>query len=165
MSIPFSFYAESWKQLGGQVRWSWPPDPQNGACGFLLPLTLERPTLVPDRMVLRGGVFAPLTGMAVTFQLELSRPGQRRREPLMRIDWRPKSPVHRNPDRALIEDTHFHPFEANWLKSESRMRKGNLPWAEPVTGLIDFPRVLAFVRAKFRIRDVEQIPSPPWIRQ
>jgi hypothetical protein len=105
----------------------------------------------------------------VTFQLEYQSREFPKGRPFARFEWKPKAP-HNNkglgPENlkyTLIHGTHFHPFDLNWLHSEVKVRRGELPIALPVTQNIEtFKDALEFTRNLFRINNVAEIQMPPW---
>lgn len=101
-------------------------------------------------------------------QLEYAPEGRRSAEPLWRIEWRPFS-VHSNPGwgppgfefDTYEQRSHNHRFEDNYMRSEHRIRSGNLPGAipvEPDPGTIS--EFLAFCGGEFRISDMERVQLP-----
>jgi hypothetical protein len=98
-------------------------------------------------------------------------PSDKKATPLWRVEWRA---FGQHPNKAwgppgfelqVIEGTHEHRFDDNWLASEHRMRTGNLPAARPVKSdpntLSEF---LAFCGQSFRIKDIDRV-EPPLITQ
>jgi len=130
---------------------------------FLLPLDIQGVTI--EGLFLRGRTYENSFDRDVMFQLEYAAPGSRTRVALARVDWLPRSPVHKNPDHELITGSHLHPFEANWLDREQRMRAGNLPFAvrtPPSVGT--YAKLLDFVGKEFRISNMSSIPVPGWVK-
>jgi hypothetical protein len=157
---PFHPLVEQWKRLSSPVNWSL-PDASDGQIGFLASLDIEGVTVVD--FALRGTAYEHRVDAAVTLQLEIGAPGIRTRTPLMRVDWRPISLQHRNPDRSILVGDHVHPFDLNWLEVEQRMRRHNLPYAasmphptESYLGLLDA------AKAVFRISNIDIVPPPEW---
>jgi hypothetical protein len=157
---PFHPLVEQWKLLSGPVSWSL-PNSGDGQVGFLVPLEIEGVTVVD--FALRGIAYEQRVDAAVTFQLEIGTPGVRTRTPLIRLDWRPISLQHRNPDRTMLVGDHVHPFDLNWLEVEQRMRRHNLPYAAPLSQAVDsYGALIDAARTVFRISNVEIIPPPEW---
>jgi hypothetical protein len=134
---------------------------------FLAPLDIDGVTVA--ELALRGIVWNPRPDQDLMLQLETGIPGARSRTPLVRLDWKPLSPFHRNLKgppglkRLIIIGTHEHPFEANWLDDMQRMRTGNLPIAQQISvPLQTFSDVLDYAKILFRISDIRSIPVPPW---
>lgn len=160
MPGPFHPLIEQWKTIAGPVQWSSPSDPDDGHIGFLVPLEIEG-VVIAD-FALRGGAYEPLQDQALMLQLEIGTPGIRSRTPLVRLDWRPRSPLHKNPDKTMLGGTHIHPFDFNWLEKEQRMRAGNLPFAEKIPEIHTFSAVLDYAKNLFRINNIDDIPVPEW---
>ncbi|WP_264443781.1 hypothetical protein [Novosphingobium sp. JCM 18896] len=160
MPGPYHPLVEEWKTIAGTVEWSSPPASEDGAIDFNVPLDIGETTVAG--LALRGKAYGHLPDMAVTFQLEVGQDGMRTRVPLIRLDWKPRSQWHQNPNKTRISGTHAHPFEANWLEGEQRMRRGNLPWAEKVAEFHAFSEVLDYAKNLFRINDIDLIPIPEW---
>lgn len=126
-----------------------------------MPLEIEGITVVD--FALRGIAYEHRMDAAVTFQLEIGTPGVRTRTPLIRLDWRPISLQHRNPDRTMLIGDHVHPFDLNWLEVEQRMRRHNLPWAAPFPHAVEsYGALLDAAKAVFRISNIDIIPPPEW---
>lgn len=108
----------------------------------------------------------------LTFQIEVESREHPRGVPMVRFEWRPRSP-HNNKGIGPIElrneiqrDTHLHSFELNWEHSEQQVRRGNLPIAVPIQhDLIDYAAALDFVEETFRIKGVKGLPVPPWTQK
>jgi hypothetical protein len=160
MASPFDPLVFGWKEIASSVEWSSPADPEDGHVAFLVPLEIDGVTIA--EFALRGGAYEQHADKAVMFQLEIGSLGVRTRTPLVRLDWRPLNPIHKNPDKVLISGSHVHRFEANWLESEQRMRTGNLPVAEKIAEIHTFTELLDFAKILFRINNIEQIPVPEW---
>ncbi len=103
-------------------------------------------------------------------QLEYA-PTVRGAVPLWRIQWRPFE-RHQNKawgpsgyELAVIDGTHEHRFDDNWVAEAAQLRPGNLPAARPLerdpTTLSDF---LALCGERFRIMNIQTI-EPPLIIQ
>jgi hypothetical protein len=163
MSDAVHFLLGQRKLISGNIEWSLPPDQEVGAIGFLAPIEIEGVTRAA--FALRGNAYAHIPDQAVTLQLEVGDVSSRTRQPLVRLDWRPRSLAHKNPDKTQILGTHVHPFALNWLHREKRMRSGNLPWAIEISDLHDFAAVLQFSKNLFEINNIDKIPVPPWSRQ
>lgn len=107
---------------------------------------------------------------AVTIQLELDQ-ADRNDTAVCRIDWRPlhnHSNQNRGPTRELrcllIEGSHIHAFEHNWLPDENRLLSSNLPIAAPLdpepSGYQDLLKVASGSLNVLNL-SVETAP-PPW---
>jgi len=167
MAGPFHPLVQRWKSLASPITWS-APSPIDGKLEFLAPLDIDGITIA--ELALRGIAFETRPDADVTLQLETGLSGTRTRIPLIRLDWRPFSPFHKNdrkgpPDLQglIIRGSHFHPFEWNWLEDAQRMRSGNLPVAEEITDpLQTFIEMLDFAQTLFRIGDITSITEPEW---
>jgi len=156
---PFHPLLEEWKAIAAPVEWS-RPDASDGAVYFLAPLDIAGITI--ESFFLRGRAYESSPDRDVMLQLEIAD-GVRKRTPLRRVEWRPRSGLHKNPDKTHVVGSHEHPFEPNWLENEQRMRAGNLPWAEAVPESVSsFARLLDFTADKFRIAKITTIPEPEW---
>lgn len=160
MPGPYHPLVENWKSIAAPVEWSSPPDPDDGWIGFLVPLELGG--VVVAELGLRGAAYGHIADAAVMLQLEIGMAGKRSRQPLIRIDWKPKNDGHRNPDRRILLGTHAHMFSENWLEKEQRMRTGNLPWAEKPHDINTFAELLDYAKILFRISNIDDIPEPEW---
>jgi hypothetical protein len=134
---------------------------------FLAPLDIDGVTIA--ELALRGIAWDQRPDEDVMLQLETGIPGTRTRTPLIRLDWKPLSPFHRNlkgpPSHKglVLHGTHEHPFEINWLEELQRMRLGNLPIAQRISvPLQTFSSVLSHGKNLFRISDIGSIQVPPW---
>ncbi|MCB8875750.1 hypothetical protein [Acidisoma silvae] len=163
MSYSFQFIVDQWKLISGAVEWSLPSNPESGTIGFLAPLAIEGVTIA--EFALRGRAYAHQPNEAITLQVEVGVSNSRTREALVRLDWRPLSPIHKNPDKRQIYGTHIHPFALNWSETELRMLTNNLPWATVSEDPVDFLGPLKLGKKLFKISDIEKIPEPPWSRQ
>lgn len=163
MPGPLHHLVEEWKSISGPVQWSSPPAVEDGVIQFLVPLEIGELTIAG--FALRGVAYAYLPDEAVTLQMEISQNGARTRIPLARLDWKPRSAFHQNPDKSRFAGTHIHPFDLNWLEVEQRMRTGNLPFAQKIVQIHTFNDMLDYAKAAFRIKDVDKIPMPEWSRQ
>ena len=160
MPGPFHPLVEQWKLLSRPVSWSL-PSTVDGQISFLAALDIDGVTVVD--FALRGIAYEQRVDAAVTLQLEIGSPGVRTRTPLIRLDWRPISLQHRNPDRTMVVGDHVHPFDLNWLEAEQRMRRHNLPFAVPLSPVIgSYGALLDAARSVFRISNVDSIPPPEW---
>jgi hypothetical protein len=134
---------------------------------FLSPLDIDGVTIA--ELALRGIAFEQRPDADVLLQLETGLPGARTREPLIRIDWKPLSPFHRNLKGSphlkglIVYGTHQHPFEENWLDDAQRMRTSNLPVAMEITEAVQtFSEMLVYAKNLFRISDITSIAEPQW---
>lgn len=159
----------SQKDLVSFTGWGLPDD-DDRKMQFTAPLDIGGVTV--EHFWLRGRCIEDQPDREVTFQLEVGKEGNRSREPLMRIDWRPLSGGHGNADGpdgladTIIAGSHFHSFELNWLEQEQRMRASNLPVARGIIEpLQTFKEVLDFVNIHFRINGVEDVLEPEWVQK
>lgn len=117
---------------------------------------------------LRATATQSLRDRNVCFQLEFREPGAKPKA-FARIEWRPLRP-HDNKGSGPAEwrykrfkQTHSHPFDLNWSRSEADVRKGEIPIALPVSGDPDsYEALLDLVRREFRIMNASELPPPPW---
>lgn len=159
MPGPFHPLVEQWKTLAGSTQWS-SPDGEDAHMSFLVPLDIEGVTIA--EFALRGTAYEDIIDAAVTFQLEVGIGGIRTRNPLIRLDWRPKSPLHKNPDKVIIQGTHIHLFDDNWNEQGQRKVGKNLPWAQKVSGIQSFNELLDYAEIIFKIKGIRDIPVPEW---
>lgn len=135
---------------------------------LMLVAALDIDGVTVEGLVLRGTALKDCPDEAVMFQLEFKHDPKRPDRAIDRVDWRP---LHSHNNRGkgpnehrykLISGTHRHAFDLNWLKGEERMRKMNLPIAQPVNpDLVTYDNLIEFVRKCFRISPIE-FPIPPW---
>lgn len=137
---------------------------------FTAPLDIGGVTI--PHFWLRGRCIEDQPDREVSFQLEVGREGFRTRTPLIRVDWRPLSGGHGNPNGSFdladtfVAGSHYHAFELNWLEAEARMRTSNLPVAEEIIEpLQGFSDLLDFVKIRFRINGIEKIAPPEWVEK
>ncbi|RNF33977.1 hypothetical protein A7A09_013815 [Paracoccus methylarcula] len=131
------------------------------------PLDINGVTVEGLRFTVSAHIYMP--DRSVTFQIEYESVQHPKGVPMVRFEWRPRSP-HNNKGLGPLEyryialtGTHIHPFDLNWAYSQNQVRKGNLPIAVPVQQEIgSYDEALAFVETKFRIKGVTGIPAPPW---
>lgn len=159
------FHAE--KAIATFPGWS-QPEVETDFVWFLAPLEIGG--VVETNFVLFGGCNHRLADRNVTFELQVGAPGQRKKIPLARVEWRSIKGGHSNRRRGgnafagkRVTDTHYHSFEANWVASERRMRNGNLPQAveldeEPQS----FESLREVVGNLFRINNIDVVSRPPW---
>lgn len=123
-----------------------------------------------EGLALRGKVRSDLPNANLLLQLEFPQEGRTDRA-IDRIEWRPIQNTHRNDPRGpcghlhemLIQGSHRHSFECNWLKDEGRLLLTNLPIAEALTPDPDnFADVLALAAKCFRINNLSDYVSDPW---
>ena len=163
MAIDLRELFEAAKTLTTNPRWV---DTDSTWFNLGCPIDVDQVTV--EGLELRGGAGQTLPDRAVRFQLQL-HPARARCIPLCRIEWRPISP-HTNPNsgpehlRLLrIDGSHIHGFEINFLEADSRMRRRNLPIAEPLNpDPQSFDDLLDVVAKAFRISGMEKIEAPPW---
>ena len=105
----------------------------------------------------------------VTVLLVGAAEGQKPRA-MDRIDWRPG---HVHPNRKGPKElrhvplfgTHRHSFERNWLSTEQRFLKGNLPIADPIEeGAEGYEDLIALTANCFKINGLLALAPPPWER-
>jgi hypothetical protein len=164
MPNPYLTLVESWKDLPPGTKWTEPDD--TGKIEIFAPLEVAGVTV--GSFALRATCNTNRVDADVLFQLEIGIPGSRTRLPLARIEWRPLSPIHKNPavncqPSPLITGSHHHTHQANWLEEQGKMREGNLPFAialdpDPAT----FDELLDLVRVQFRINGITRIKLPQW---
>jgi hypothetical protein len=165
MPLEAMFHAE--KAIATVPVWS-QPEPETDFVWFLAPLEING--VVEANFVLFGGANHKLADRNVIFELQVGAPGQRKKIPLARVEWRSIKGGHSNRRRGgnasserRVSDTHYHSFEANWVASERRMRSGNLPQA---VGLEEEPQSFESLREVignlFRINNISIVPKPPW---
>jgi hypothetical protein len=165
MPLETLFKAE--KAVAAFSGWS-PPEPETDFMWFHAPLEING--VVEADFVLFGGCNFRLRDKNVIFELRVGAPGQKRKVPLARVEWRSVKGGHSNRRRGgnawagkRVSDTHYHSFEANWVERERRMRVGNLPQAEE---LPEEPQSFESLRSTvgnlFRIKNIDVVSVPPW---
>ena len=127
-------YWLSQKELAIEPDW-----PQSGTAEVLRlvsPLDVDGITIQGLRFTISAYKFVPFRW--VTFQIEVDSKDHPKGKPMVRFEWRPKSP-HGNKGLGPVElrhetqkDTHLHCFDLNWAHSEANVRKGHLPIAVPI---------------------------------
>jgi hypothetical protein len=163
----FPLLAVARKSLLVGVSWSG-ADSNDGAMTFLAPLEVDGVTVAG--LSLRGVCYQRYPDRAVMLQLEAAMPGLRTRVPLARLDWRPLNGGHRNPRGGaaphagrLLQGTHMHSFDLNWVAANEAMRAGNLPFARPVEDEPPtFEEALDMAGKEFRINDIRLVETPLW---
>lgn len=134
------------------------------------PLDIDGVTEEGLRFTMSAHVYTP--DRWVTFQIEYASLRNPKGSPLVRFEWRPRTP-HNNKGigpvehrHKLITATHAHPFDLNWAHSRGQVRKGSLPIAVPIEHKMEtYKDALAFVEKYFRINGVKEILEPPWTRR
>ena len=131
-------------------------------------LSVEIAGNIVQGLSLIGTAVRALPDREVMFQL-IYQPPFVHPELLCRIDWKPLKPHRNGPDGPKrhrlreITGSHHHPFKLNWLETEGRMRRANLPIAEALTpDPATFPQLLALVSKEFRITNLQDLALPPW---
>jgi len=127
--------------------------------------------VVEAGLTLHVGCYISIPDQHVVFELRGNIPGIKRKKALMRIEWRSLRGGHTNRRRKgapesgkRVSDTHFHPFEANWVEIEQRMREGNLPQAVEIEEeLPTFESLREYVGNAFRINNITLVTRPPWV--
>ncbi len=144
------------------------PEPETGYCWFNAPLIVG--DVVEQGFILHGGHLKNVPDANVSFELQASQPGKRRKVPLARLDWRAVSGGHTNPKRTgspfsgrRLSSSHHHSFSLNWIEAEQRMRSGNLPMAEEIDQAIQsFESLRKLVGNLFRINNIDVVSPPKW---
>jgi len=123
-------------------------------------------------LVLTGLAFADYPDRAVCFELILSAHGGYRKIPLFRLEWRSLKGGHSNQRRhgcagpwgqKRVPATHMHTFQANWEPEKERMKRGDLPCAEPIGEEIQsFEQFRSFVGTSLNINNIGIVPRPDW---
>ncbi len=168
MSLPLLVRAE--KSLAAPVRWTLPDSDEGGYIRFQSAIEIDG--ITEAGLVLDGGTYAQHRDVNVSFELAVVNFGQHRRIPLVRLEWRSLRGGHSNQRKngcegawagKRVPETHIHTFEANWIDTKARMRRGDLPCAEPIAEeLQSFEDVRAFVGRHFRINNIGIVPRPDW---
>ena len=170
MLAPIPALAKAEKVLLATISWAEPDS--DGVMQFLAPLAIEELTIAG--LFLRGRAYQGEIDRAVTFQVELGRPGERTRVPLVRVDWRPLSDPHKNPfakslpdlSRRIICGTHVHPFGPNWIPANNAMRRVNLPLATTLDrDPQNFAELLDVAKILLRIANISRVPRPEGIER
>jgi hypothetical protein len=165
MPLDALFHAD--KALATFPGWS-QPEAETGFMWFMAPLEIGG--VVETDFVLFGGCCANLPDKNVLFELRVGAPGNNRRIPLARIDWRSVQGGHSNRRRKgkewsgkRVGATHYHAFESNWSVIHQRMRGKNLPQA---VGLEEEPQSFESLRKVvgnlFKINNIGIVSRPPW---
>lgn len=165
--MPFPALVSARKAIAQFPGWS-EPEPETGYCWFNAPLMIAG--VVEQGFVLHGGFLKRIRDANVTFELQVSRPGIRRKVPLARVDWRAVRGGHSNPRRKgspvsgkRVGPSHHHAFDLNWVEAERRMRFGNLPMADDIDqGIQSFEALRLAVGNLFRINNLDVVPPPKW---
>lgn len=170
MSLPQLIAAT--KAIAVSVAWTTPGPSldEGGYTRFQVPLDVDG--ITESGLVLEGGAFASYRDRDVCFELNALGHNGRRRIPLMRLEWRSRRGGHSNQRKTgcqgpwagkRVPATHIHTFEANWLAEKDRMRKGDLPCAEPIEEEIQsFEELRVYVGRRFRINNIGVVPHPDW---
>lgn len=165
MPLDAMFQAE--KAIATFPGWS-QPEMETGFMWFMAPLEIGG--VVEADFVLFGGCNANLPDRNVLFELRVGAPGNNRRIPLARLEWRSVQGGHLNRRRRgnkwsgkRVSATHYHSFEANWSATHQRMRGKNLPQAVEIE---EEPQSFESLRVEvgnlFRINNIEIVSRPPW---
>lgn len=168
MTLPELVDAE--KSISVPVRWTGPDSDEGGWTRFQVPLAIGGVT--EAGLVLDGGTYQHHPDRNVCFELGAVGFGGHRRIPLIRVEWRSLRGGHSNERKNGCEGewagrrvpaTHIHTFEGNWRPETQRMRKGDLPCAEPIDEDIQsFESLRSYVGRRFRISNIEIVPRPDW---
>lgn len=160
--------AEAEKSISVWPGWS-APEEDFGAVRFEAPLEID--DLVEKGLFLFGLAFPRYQDCNVVFELILRNVQGRRRVALARVCWRSLKGGHTNQRMAQLPPgsvrrvghSHCHPFDLNWLESEGKMRRGDLPNAVPIgERLQSFELLLEFTGKLFRIKNMELVAKPNW---
>ena len=148
------------KKLSGMPRWQ-----ENGSAWKIARISLISEIEGLDGLFLRLKAPNLRDGSGFLLQVEYQPGDARGTEPLSRLEWRVghTNPNLGPPEYRLLEcpGTHFHSFDLNYIDGEDRMRRSNLPLAEPVEPDPDtFEELLAFGRKSLRISDLDEISRP-----
>lgn len=165
--MTFSALFSAQKAIAQFPGWS-EPEPETGYCWFNAPLIIAG--VVEHGFILHAGYLKDVPDANVTFELQASKPGKRRKVPLSRVDWRAVRGGHSNPRRPgspvsglRVTASHHHAFGLNWIASEKRMRSGNLPMAENIDQAIQsFESLRSEVGNLFRINNIDIVTPPKW---
>jgi hypothetical protein len=166
--MPLRRLVEAEKTISSPVQWT-EPDREIPYVRFLVALDIAGVT--ETTLQLSGGTYIDTPDKHVTFELAVVGDKASRRTRLMRIDWRSLHGGHsniRSTDGAWagrrVPETHFHPFDFNYIEGEGRMRRGKLPYAQP---LEPEPQTFEELRAQagllFGIKNMHVVPRPDWV--
>ena len=168
MSLPLLVGAE--KSIAVAVRWTLPDSDEGGFIRFQVALEIDG--IIEAGLFLDGGAYAQHRDVNVSFELAVVSSGRHRRLPLVRVEWRSLRGGHSNQRKngcegpwagKRVPETHLHSFEGNWIEAKNRMRRGDLPCAEPIAEeLQSFEALRAFVGRHFRINNIDVVPRPDW---
>jgi hypothetical protein len=166
--VTFPSFFNSLKALSSFPGWS-KAEVDTGYLWF--DSTLEIAGVTEEGLVFHGGCYQQHPDMHVVFELRAASPGNKRRIPLARVDWRSRNGGHTNSRRSgspvsglRVGETHFHAFDLNWLEAEGRMRNGNLPQAREIEEDIQTFESLRDSAGKlFRINNMHIVERPPWV--
>ena len=162
------FLALSEKRIPGSPKWG-PPE-ENGYMRLTSALTIDG--VVQEGLTLEMGCFKIHPEKNVILELVYRPPLKSVRVPLIRVDWRPLSGGHTNKRRFKSDDPyvpgrterdHIHPFEMNFVHSDSRMRNANLPVATNFAIQINtFEELLNESKKMMKISNINVAPKPEW---
>jgi len=152
------------KILSGQSAWV---EDASGRLTYVAALEIANVTV--EGLLVRLSVSKSLPDEATMIQLEFPHSPPRRDNAMERIDWRP---LHRHTNKNIgppklhgmvIEGSHHHRFDLNWLPNQGVMRSANLPMAVPmVPEPQSFVELLELAAAVFRIHNLVTVSVPPW---
>ena len=164
--MPLEAIYLSEKTIPSASEWS-DSDADDGYTRFYTPLEING--VLEAGVVLTVGTYGHHPDRHVTFELAILHYEGRRRVRLARIDWRDLRGGHSNNRRKCpeserrVSETHLHGFEANWIRSERRMKRGKLPCAETIREeLQSFESLRDYVGRVFKIKNIEVVPRPQW---
>lgn len=156
------------KAVGGHSFSGWQEDDQ-GILEAALPV--ETPGgIIIEGLLLRLKARKHLVDSAAMIQLEFPHEKGRRDRAVERLDWRP---LHTHTNKNLgpeelrlidLEGSHRHSFDLNWIPHEQRLRKYNLPIAEPMPDCADFQSFLEYAGGCLNIQNLNVVQVPPWER-
>ena len=164
--MPYPTLFEADKAVAQFSGWS-EPEPETGYLWFNAPLEIGG--VIEAGLVLHAGCYRRMPDRHVTFEMAARSPGGKR-VPLARIEWRSLTGGHTNARRSgspvsgrRVSDTHHHAFTLNWLETERRMRKGNLPQAMEIDQEIQsFESLRETTGNLWRINNIAVVKRPPW---
>lgn len=144
-----------------------PPNPETGGSRFSAPIEIGG--VVEKGLTLHGFCFLNRPDINVSFELRIDRTEGTKAVPIERFDWRAIEGGHSNKrdmrrwkGRRTME-THVHAFSMNWSRSESRMKKANLPSARDLyTDLSSFEEARDYIGRRLRIKNIGVVERPPW---
>lgn len=154
------------KRVSGAPALRWVEE-QNGTLR-LLALLEDELGIIVEGLALRGRAYKYRPDRDVMLQMEFPHDRQRADNAIERIEWN-SSRTHNNKGKGpqalqnvIQRGTHLHAFNLNWIESEQRMRKHNLPIATPISESIQgFAELLEFTGKRLMISNLTDLPHPP----